>query len=81
MVFQDGLQLHRNAPRPWKEPGTASAIKDLLDGYFPMALKKEFPDGVPLKVRAGGMHMWRRCLGTCGYPSTIWSTSSSLLHK
>ena len=42
--------MHRLAPKPWRDPGTASAIKDMLDGYFPLALKKEFPDGVPLKV-------------------------------
>jgi hypothetical protein len=26
----------------------------VLDGYFPIVLKKEFPDGVPIKVWRGG---------------------------
>ncbi|KAF5839235.1 hypothetical protein DUNSADRAFT_1269 [Dunaliella salina] len=49
-IFEDGLQLHRGPPRPFSDPVVESILRDMLDGFFPGPLKKEFPEGVPIKV-------------------------------
>ena len=38
--------------RPYSESSTASFIRDILDGYFPSELQKDYPNGVPLKVKS-----------------------------
>ncbi len=50
VLFQDGLQLHRSAAKSYSDPASVALLKDVLDGYFPSALKQEFPDGIPIKV-------------------------------
>jgi hypothetical protein len=51
VLYQDGLQVHRSAPRPYSDPASVAVLKDVMDGYFPIVLKAEFPEGVPIKVR------------------------------
>ena len=51
VLFSDGLQVHRSQPRAYDDAVSKGVLKDVLDGYFPIVLKKEFPDGVPIKVR------------------------------
>ena len=50
VMYSDGLQVHRNPPRAYDDPVSKGVLRDVLDGYFPIVLKKEFPDGVPIKV-------------------------------
>eukprot|EP00983_Pelagomonas_calceolata_P030744 965573-Pelagomonas_calceolata.AAC.7 len=44
------IVLHRGPPRPFGDPVVESILRDMLDGFFPGPLKKEFPEGVPIKV-------------------------------
>ncbi|GAX86112.1 hypothetical protein CEUSTIGMA_g13524.t1 [Chlamydomonas eustigma] len=50
VLYQDGLQVHRSAPKSYSDPASVAVLKDVMDGYFPITLKAEFPDGVPIKV-------------------------------
>mmetsp|Transcript_27606 Transcript_27606/g.60406 ORF Transcript_27606/g.60406 Transcript_27606/m.60406 type:complete len:406 (-) Transcript_27606:721-1938(-) len=50
VLYRDGLQLHRAAPRPYTDAAARGIINDIVDGYFPYSLKSDFPDGVPIKV-------------------------------
>ena len=50
VLYRDGLQVHRSPPRPYNDPAAWGMLKDVVDGYFPMVLKAEFPNGVPIKV-------------------------------
>ena len=52
MLYSDGLQVHRSPPKAYDDPASKGVLKDIIDGYFPIVLKKEFPDGVPIKVSA-----------------------------
>lgn len=51
VLYSDGLQVHRSPPKAYDDPASKGVLKDIIDGYFPIVLKKEFPDGVPIKVR------------------------------
>jgi hypothetical protein len=51
VLYRDGIQVHRAAPRPYDDASSKRMLQDILDGYFPNVLKQEFPDGVPIKVR------------------------------
>ena len=57
VLFSDGLQVHRSAPKPYNDPAAWSCLKDIIDGYFPIVLKSEFPDGVPIKASSYGKLM------------------------
>jgi hypothetical protein len=50
IVYSDGLKLHTHKFCKYDEKVCKSLVADIMDGYFPAALKHEFPDGVPLKV-------------------------------
>lgn len=49
-LFRDGLKLGRLAFQKHSEPSAQQTIRDILDGYFPYALKDDYPDGTGLKV-------------------------------
>lgn len=46
-------QVHRAAAKPYSDTSAKNTILDIMSGYFPIVLKQEFPDGVPLKVQHG----------------------------
>mmetsp|Transcript_8124 Transcript_8124/g.20997 ORF Transcript_8124/g.20997 Transcript_8124/m.20997 type:complete len:623 (-) Transcript_8124:122-1990(-) len=50
IVYADGLKLHTHKFCKYEEKVCKSLVADIMDGYFPAALKHEFPEGVPLKV-------------------------------
>ncbi|KAG2488049.1 hypothetical protein HYH03_013354 [Edaphochlamys debaryana] len=50
VVYRDGLQIHTLPAKPFSDPATNAVLRDILDGYFPYVLKRDFPDGVPLRV-------------------------------
>ncbi|GLC38226.1 hypothetical protein PLESTB_001085400 [Pleodorina starrii] len=50
VMYRDGLQIHTLAPKPFSDPASAAVLRDIMDGYFPYVLKRDFPDGVPLRV-------------------------------
>ena len=49
-MFRDGFQLRGGPLRSYQQSSNRSFVKDLLDGYFPFELKREFPEGVPFKL-------------------------------
>jgi len=48
--FCDGVKLGERAFVPYELPSAQELLKDILDGYFPKALREEHPGGVALKV-------------------------------
>jgi len=50
VVYADGICLHTHKFCKFEEKVCQSLLQDIFDGYFPAALKHEFPDGVPLRV-------------------------------
>ncbi len=50
VVYRDGLQIHTMPAKPYNDPAVTAVLRDILDGYFPYVLKRDFPDGVPLRV-------------------------------
>lgn len=50
VIYRDGLQIHVLPAKPFNDPASANVIRDIMDGYFPYVLKRDFPDGVPLRV-------------------------------
>jgi hypothetical protein len=50
VMFRDGFQLRGGPLRSYQQSSNRSFVKDLLDGYFPFELKREFPEGVPFKL-------------------------------
>jgi hypothetical protein len=49
-VFADGLQLHSCPPQPYSSPAAQAVIADILEGYYPAALRADFPDGVAIQL-------------------------------
>jgi hypothetical protein len=49
-VFADGLRLHRCPPQPYSSAAARAVISDVLEGYYPAALRDEFPDGVAIQL-------------------------------
>ena len=50
MVYRDGLQLGNKPAKSFKHPTAVAIIRDVLEGYFPGVLKKEFPRGCVLEL-------------------------------
>lgn len=48
--FKDGVKLGRCSFEQYDTSGAQHLIRDILDGFFPYALKDDYPDGVLLKV-------------------------------
>merc|ERR1712151_1178507 len=48
--FADGLKLADHAFIPYNLRPAQQALKDILDGNFPCALQKEYPDGAHLRA-------------------------------
>ncbi|CAK8995146.1 unnamed protein product [Durusdinium trenchii] len=48
--FKDGVKLGHCAFQCYNSRGAQQLIQDIMDGYFPYELKKDYPDGVMLKV-------------------------------
>jgi len=48
--YKNGMTVKGGALRSYNDPTTSSFIRDILDGYFPSELQKEYPDGVPFMV-------------------------------
>lgn len=48
--FQDGVKLGGCKFQQYEQDGVQQLIKDILDGYFPFALKDDYPEGVNLRV-------------------------------
>ncbi|XP_026824283.1 uncharacterized protein LOC105275418 [Ooceraea biroi] len=48
--YKNGMTVKGGALRSYDDPTTSSFIRDILDGYFPSELQKEYPDGVPFMV-------------------------------
>jgi hypothetical protein len=49
-IFRDGLVLHQCPPLPYSSEAADGILSDIFDGYFPSALKGEFPDGIPIQL-------------------------------
>jgi hypothetical protein len=50
MIFKDGLVLHQCPPLLYSNAAADGILSDIFDGYFPSALRCEFPDGIPIKL-------------------------------
>lgn len=50
VFFQDGVKLGAHAFLTYELAAAQQLIRDILDGYFPYALKEDHPDGVAMKV-------------------------------
>ena len=50
ILFKDGLKLHDNPFCSYADAEAVRTLKDVYDGYFPKALQKSFPEGVPIKL-------------------------------
>eukprot|EP00929_Paragymnodinium_shiwhaense_P062000 TRINITY_DN30958_c0_g1_i1.p1 TRINITY_DN30958_c0_g1~~TRINITY_DN30958_c0_g1_i1.p1 ORF type:complete len:672 (-),score=80.25 TRINITY_DN30958_c0_g1_i1:92-2107(-) len=48
--FRDGVKLARLDFQVYEARSTQQLVADIMDGYFPYALKDTYPDGTPLKV-------------------------------
>jgi len=48
--FRDGVKLGDHAFMAYELAPAQQLIRDILDGYFPFALKDDHPDGVAMKV-------------------------------
>ena len=45
-VFKNGFMLRRGPFRAYSDASNRLFMADILDGYFPLEFKEEFPDGV-----------------------------------
>jgi len=61
-VFRDGVKLGAGAFQTYNSRPAQQVLRDILDGYFPYALKDEYPDGVALKVLDRTEHDFERWL-------------------
>jgi hypothetical protein len=50
-VFKNGFMLRRGPFRPYSDAPNQAFVADILDGYFPLEFKEEFPDGVIFDLR------------------------------
>jgi hypothetical protein len=50
MIFKDGLVLHQCPPLLCSSAAADGILSDIFDGYFPSALRGEFPDGIPIQL-------------------------------
>lgn len=50
VVYRDALQIHDMPPKPYSDSAVQAVLRDILDGYFPYVLKRDFPDGVPIRL-------------------------------
>ncbi|XP_015110679.1 uncharacterized protein LOC107036928 [Diachasma alloeum] len=48
--YKNGIIVQKGRLRPYTDPQTRSFIQDILDGYFPSELQRDYPNGVPFKV-------------------------------
>ncbi|XP_063985004.1 uncharacterized protein LOC135166578 [Diachasmimorpha longicaudata] len=48
--YRNGMIVQKGRLRPYTDPQTRSFIQDILDGYFPGELQRDYPNGVPFKV-------------------------------
>lgn len=48
--FEDGIKLGSHDLVLYESASAQQLIRDIIDGYFPFALKDEHPDGVAMKV-------------------------------
>mmetsp|Transcript_127182 Transcript_127182/g.231083 ORF Transcript_127182/g.231083 Transcript_127182/m.231083 type:complete len:662 (-) Transcript_127182:155-2140(-) len=60
--FKDGVKLGAHAFRSYESSGAQQLVRDILDGYFPYALKDEHPDGVAMRVLDRTRHAFREWL-------------------
>jgi len=61
--FSDGLKLGSQPFQPYHSCSAQELINDVLDGYFPYAMKDEHPDGICLRVinrSQETFHAWMR---------------------
>jgi hypothetical protein len=49
-IYKDGLVLHQCPPLPYSSTAADGILSDIFDGYFPSALRGEFPDGIPMQL-------------------------------
>jgi hypothetical protein len=56
--FQDGVKLGSHAFMTYELAPAQQLIRDILDGYFPYALKDDHPDGVAMKVLDRTSHVF-----------------------
>jgi len=62
--FSDGVKLGSHAFQAYDHASSQLLLRDIKDGYFPYALKDEYPDGVALKVVDRMSHLfsaWLHC--------------------
>lgn len=50
VLFSDGLKLGELQFEPYGSPRSNGMLRDIVDGYFPYALKDAYPDGVALRI-------------------------------
>jgi hypothetical protein len=62
--FRDGLKLGTHAFMAYELGPAQQLIRDILDGYFPLALKDDHPDGVAMKVLDRTAHAFANWLQT-----------------
>ncbi|XP_044011026.1 uncharacterized protein LOC122854442 isoform X2 [Aphidius gifuensis] len=48
--YKNGLIVKKGKLRSYNSSQTKSFIQDILDGYFPSELQRDYPNGVPFKV-------------------------------
>lgn len=48
--YKNGMIVKKGKLRSYNHPQTKSFIQDILDGYFPSELQRDYPNGVPFKV-------------------------------
>merc|ERR1712137_303843 len=61
--FSDGLKLGNQPFQTYQSCSAQEIVKDVLDGYFPYAMKEEHPDGIRLRVidrMKETFHAWLR---------------------
>jgi hypothetical protein len=49
-IYKDGLILHHCPPLPYSSQAADGILSDIFDGYFPSALRSQFPDGMPIQL-------------------------------
>ncbi|KAK9812848.1 hypothetical protein WJX72_004654 [[Myrmecia] bisecta] len=50
-LYRDGLQLHKTPFSRYSEVGAQAILEDIMLGYFPYVLKREFPEGVTIQLQ------------------------------
>ncbi|CAJ1352972.1 unnamed protein product [Effrenium voratum] len=78
---RDGLKLGGLGFQSFSSRSAQQLLQDILDGYFPYELKKDYPDGVMLKVVDRTMLTFSAWKEPHGYPSEEQAASDPAEHS